>query len=69
MTDKLDEDDLLDEMLGAHLRSCLDGQLGRAQAAFGRELESRRRLRIWAWTGAAVAACLAVGWIVMGPGR
>ena len=66
MTDKLDEDDLLDGMLGAHLRSCLDGQLGRAPAAFGRELESRRRLRLWACAGAAVAACLAVAWVVMG---
>jgi hypothetical protein len=69
MTDKLDEDDLLDEMLGAHLRSCLDGQLGRSQAAFGRELESRRRLRLWAWAGAAVAASLAVAWLVLGTGR
>jgi hypothetical protein len=66
MTDKLDEDDLLDELLTSHLRSALDGRLGRAQMAFDRELAARHRLRLWAWAGAAMAACLAVGWLVVG---
>jgi len=65
MTDKSDED-LLDDLLGAHLRSCLDGQLGRAPLAFEREVESRRRLRLWACAGAALAACLTVAWLAMG---
>jgi hypothetical protein len=66
MTDKLDED-LLDDLLGAHLRSSLDGQLGRAAAAFEREVAARRRLRLWACAGAALAACLTVAWLTMGP--
>ena len=65
MSSKLDQD--LDELLGRHLAECLDGQLGRAAAAF-REAGARRRPgwgRRWLWgAGAAVAAGLAVAWLI-----
>ena len=64
MSDKLDQD--LDEVLGRHFRACLDGQLGRASAAFQEELAVRRRWRGWLPTGAAVAACLALAWAMFG---
>jgi len=65
MSSKLDQD--LDELLGRHLAECLDGQLGRAAAAF-REAGARRGPvwgRRWLWgAGAAVAAGLAVAWLI-----
>jgi hypothetical protein len=65
MSSKLDQD--LDELLGRHLAERLDGQLGRAAAAF-REAGARRRpgwgrLLLWG-AGAAVAAGLAVAWLI-----
>jgi hypothetical protein len=65
MSEKSDRE--LDELLGRHLGGCLDGQLGRAAAAFGAELRAtspRRTWARWASAGAAVAAGLAVAWLV-----
>jgi hypothetical protein len=60
MNDKSDQD--LDELLSRHFHSCLDGQLGRASAAFQREVDARQRWRPWLAVGAALAACLAAAW-------
>jgi len=62
MNDKSDQD--LDELLGGHFESCLDGQLGRAAAAFREEMAVRNRWRSWTAAGAALAACLAVAWVM-----
>lgn len=64
MNDKSDQD--LDELLSRHLHACLDGQLGRASAAFQHELGVRTRWRPWIAIGAALAACMALGWVMYG---
>ena len=62
-----EQDRELDEVLGRHLSACLDGQLGRAAAAFRMELAPRRRSwRLWLSAGAAVAAGIAVTWMLVG---
>jgi hypothetical protein len=65
MNEKLDQD--LDELLKRHLGACLDGQLGRAAAAFAAE-RAPRRSRWWLGTlaGASVAAGLAAAWLILG---
>ena len=63
----IEQDRELDEMLGRHLSACLDGQLGRAAAAFRRELAPQRRTwRLWLSAGAAVAAGIALTWVLFG---
>jgi hypothetical protein len=59
----------LDEALREHLRNQLDGQLGRATAAFRREVAASprprigRRLLIWGvCAGASLAASVAIVW-------
>jgi hypothetical protein len=64
MNDKSDQD--LDELLSRHFESCLDGQRGRAAAAFRHEMALRTRWRAWTAAGAALAACLAVAWAFYG---
>jgi hypothetical protein len=65
MNDRADRE--LDEVLGRHLSACLDGQLGRAALAFRAELAPQRRTwRLWLSAGAAVAAGIAVTWMVFG---
>ncbi len=64
MSDKLDQD--LDEVLSRHFQACLEGQLGRASAAFRQDLEPRRSWRAWLPLGAAMAACLALAWAMFG---
>jgi hypothetical protein len=64
MNDKSDQD--LDELLSRHFEACLDGQLGRAAAAFRDEMATRNRWRAWTAAGAALAACLAVAWAFYG---
>src|SRR5690242_11150509 len=57
----------LDQMLGRHRSGCLDGQLGRAAAAFRREMAPQRRTwRLWLSAGAAVAAGVALTWMLVG---
>ncbi len=65
MNEKLDQD--LDELLKRHLGACLDGQLGRAAAAFA-AARAPRRSRLWLGTlaGASVAAGLAAAWLILG---
>jgi hypothetical protein len=65
MNEKLDQD--LDELLSRHLGACLDGQLGRAAAAFAVERAPRRsRWRLGMLAGASVAAGLATAWLLLG---
>jgi hypothetical protein len=65
MNEKLDQD--LDELLSRHLGACLDGQLGRAAAAFAAERAPRRsRWRLGMLAGASVAAGLAAAWLILG---
>ena len=64
MNDKSEQD--LDELLSRHVHACLDGQLGRASAAFRREMAVRSRWRSWTAAGAALAACLALAWTFYG---
>ncbi|MDB5321718.1 MAG: hypothetical protein JWN40_3349, partial [Phycisphaerales bacterium] len=45
MNEKSEHD--LDELLGRHLGACLDGQLGRAAAAFRAERALRSARRRW----------------------
>jgi len=55
----------LDELLSRHLHASLDRQLGRASAAFA--THQLRRRRLWmALSAAAMAAGVAVAWIVVG---
>ena len=59
----------LDELLSRHLGACLDGQLGRATAAFRAAQRGSRRAAQWRWwAGGAVgiAAGVAVAWMMMG---
>jgi hypothetical protein len=63
----IEQDRELDEMLGRHLSACLDGQLGRAAAAFRTEMAPQRRTwRLWLSACAAVAAGVAVAWMLVG---
>ena len=58
----------LDELLSRHMSACLDGQLGRATAAFrAAEREARRpaRWRWWAGGAVGIAAGLAVAWMMI----
>ena len=64
MNDKSEQD--LDELLSRHFHTCLDGQLGRASAAFRGEMAVRSRWRSWTAAGAALAACLALAWTFYG---
>lgn len=64
MNDKSEQD--LDEMLSRHFHTCLDGQLGRASAAFRQEMAVRSPWRSWTAAGAALAACLALAWAFYG---
>jgi hypothetical protein len=71
MNDEKSEQDL-DELLTRHLGVCLDGQRGRAAAAFRARQAARLARRRW-WIGsgaaaAAMAAALAVAWVMLGGG-
>ena len=57
----------IDELLKRHLGACLDGQLGRAAAAFAREAHrpAPRRVGPWLSGAAAVAAGIAVAWFTV----
>jgi hypothetical protein len=62
----------LDELLTRHLGACLDGQRGRAAAAVRAAQAARLARRRW-WIGsgaaaAAMAAGLAVAWVMLGGG-
>jgi hypothetical protein len=69
MIPRLDQE--LDELLGRHLAGRLDPELGRAATAFRAALTTsvsrpgRRRLLLWG-AGAALAAGLAVAWVMSG---
>lgn len=60
----------LDELLGRHLGACLDGQLGRATAAFRAAERAERRTaaaarwRWWAGGAVGVAAGVAIAWMM-----
>jgi hypothetical protein len=59
----------LDEILRRHLGACLDGQMGRAAAAFRAEQRASRgavRWRWWAGGAVGIAAGVAVAWMVIG---
>jgi hypothetical protein len=61
MNEMTDED--LDRLLTGHFRGCLDGQVGRAAAAFRHERRQAPARRVGLWlsiAGAAVAAGVAV---------
>jgi hypothetical protein len=67
----LTENDGLDALLTAHLRERLDGQVGRAEAAFAAEAggpsQRRRsmRLGVWGlWVAGAMAASVGIVWSV-----
>ena len=59
----------IDELLTRHLGACLNGQLGRAEAAFAREPNrpTPGRLRLWLSAVGAVAAGIAVAWFTVVP--
>lgn len=60
----------IEDLLARHLGACLDGQLGRATAAFRRErLQHRPRRRIGRWlSGAAMlAAGFSIAWFLVHP--
>ncbi|HEY7115298.1 MAG TPA: hypothetical protein VH475_01860 [Tepidisphaeraceae bacterium] len=65
MNDEQLDQDLIDELLDRHFRACLDGQRGRAMAAFRKEIvKPRRHGRMWLSAGTAVAAGLLLAFAV-----
>src|SRR4051794_22406833 len=68
MSDGVDED--LENLLTLHLNASLDGQLGRAAAAFEAATAAppgrRGRWLVWASGAASIAAMVAVAWVMVG---
>ena len=64
-------DQEIERLLGEHLGACLDGQLGRAGAAFrdeiGRAPRPWRRIGLWLSGVATMAAGFTLAWVVTHP--
>ena len=61
-------DQEIEDLFARHLGACLDGQLGRATAAFRRERlqqRPRRRIGLWLSGAATLAAGFSIAWFLV----
>src|SRR6185503_960118 len=56
----------IERLLEAHLESRLGPQVGRARRAFVAEVRRGRRWWMWLSAGSAMAAGLAIAWVILG---